>query len=87
MREEKLPRFYLGYGYELESGTKVDWDFSEVRGGKYDTEYLSLAEHNEILREARAKVWEEASNATHQYPHYVEFRRFCRSKATKARKE
>lgn len=84
-REEKLPIvLYVEKGSFtfncVESAEKLHgWGSPE--------KYILNKEHESLLREARAKVWEEASNATHQYPHYVEFRRFCRSKAVEARKE
>ena len=87
-REEKLPRMQalhsaLSYNNRYEFSTASRTPCPNIKGEIY----ISEKEHESLLREARAKVWEEASNATHQYPHYVEFRRFCRSKAVEARKE
>ncbi len=92
-REEKLHRVWIREEPWHEEALKnlevvaTDIASNYARRGSHWIEYVSIETHESLLREARAKVWEEASNATHQYPHYVEFRRFCRSKAVEARKE
>lgn len=95
MSEKKLPPRVRGTLEYSDGGELLcdfcpeQWEQGPFRRAPHgtETEYLSLAEHEALLRSARAEAFEEAANATHGAQGFAELRRLFLTQAKAARGE